>query len=153
MFSVKEIIGSMPYREAQAWIFVIVNAIVATTYGFEVIGNESLPAFAGLIIVAVCTSFYTIILIIPTAIIFNRSANDGMDERDKRIRAEAGGAAFCTLLVMTGASLGGYVFHSNGDLLFHTILLTILLAHFVYALSTAVKYRRSGAPVFMTPQD
>lgn len=159
MASFKALIGSTSYREAQAWVFVIVNAIVMTIYGLEVIANrgvldgQGLPALAGLITVAVCTTFFTVLLIVPTAIIFNRTANEKADERDRRIHIEGRSMAFWTVFILTSLSLIAYVFHFSGDLLFHSVLMTILASQFVYAFASAVKYRRSGAPVFRKAQD
>jgi hypothetical protein len=148
----KEFFGSTSYREAQAWVFVVVNAVVMTVYGLEIVGGE-LPALAGLIVVSVCTTFFTILLIIPTAIVFNRTANERADERDRRIHTEGAALAFWTVFVLASLSLVGYIFHASGDLLFHFILMSILAAQFIYAFSVAVKYRRSGAPLFMRAQD
>ncbi|MEP3655047.1 MAG: hypothetical protein ABJO36_09135 [Litorimonas sp.] len=158
MTSFREFIGSTSYREAQAWVFVVVNMIVMIVYGQEVfagnglIDGESLPAIAGLIIVGVCTTFFTILLIVPTAIIFNRTANEAADERDKRLHTEGAALAFWMVFVLASLSLIAYVFHASGDILFHSVLMTILLAQFVYAFATGVKYRRSGAPMFQKAQ-
>lgn len=154
MISRNENIGLTSYREAQAWVFVVVNAIVLTIYGLEVFSSrglldgQGLPALAGLIIVGVCTTFFTILLIIPTAIIFNRTANEAADERDRRIHTEGAALAFWTLFMLVGLSLIAYVFHAAGDVLFHSVLMVILVAQFTYAFAVAIKYRRSGAPFF-----
>lgn len=155
----KRFIGASSYREAQSWVFMIVNALVIAIYTKEVLvtggvsGDPNLPAIAGLIIVGVCTTLFTILLVIPTAIIFNRTANDRADERDKRIQAEGGALAFWTVFTLISVSLIAYAFHKTGDLLFHTVLITILIAQFVYACVSAVKYRRASPPILREAQD
>ena len=155
----KEFFGSTSYREAQAWVFVVVNAIVLTIYGSEGLGNggflsgEGLSALAGIVIALVCTTFFTILLIVPTAIIFNRTANEKADERDKQIHTQGAAAAFWTIFALASLCLVAYVLHSSGDLLFHSIMMSILVAQIVFALVVAVKYRRSGAPLFLGSQD
>lgn len=159
MTSFKEFIGSTSYREAQAWVFAIINFSILTIYISEVMENrylldgQGLPAFSGLILVGVCTTVFTLFLITPTAIIFHRTANDRPDERDKRFYNEAGAVAFWTLVFTVGPSLVAYVFHGLGDLLFHTVLIAILIAQLVYALSIAIKYRRSGMSFLTKDQD
>lgn len=155
----KHIIGSIAYREAQALIFVVINLSVLTIYGSEVWSNKAmldgagLPAFAGLILVAICTTVFTIFLIVPTAILFNRTANEKADERDKRIYIEGRSLAFWSLFILVSVSLMAYVFHQIGDLLFHTVLMSILVAQLVYAFSIAVKYRRVGVSILPELQD
>jgi len=152
MAFLKRFFVSTSYREAQAWVFVIVNAIVLTVYGLEILAG-GLPALAGLIIVAVCTTFFTILLIIPTAIMFNRTANEKADERDRRIYTEGAALAFWTMFMLASLALAAYIFHKSGDILFHSILTSILAAQFVYAIMTALKYRWSGAPLFLRAKD
>jgi len=153
MSSLKQIMTALSYKEVEAWVFVIVNSLVIAIYSKEVFGGsgvvneEGLPALAGLIIVGVCTTIFTILLIIPSALIFNRTANDPADERDKQIRAEGGAIAFWTLFILTTAALVSYVAHQSGDMLFHSVLISILGAQFVYAFILALKYRRTGAPL------
>jgi hypothetical protein len=150
MSYLRNIIGSISYREAQAWSFALINIAVLAIYSLEIWANkgimdgEGLPAFAGLIIVAVCTTIFTILLIVPTAIIFNRTANEKADERDRRIYTEGRSRAFWVLFILGCFALIAYVFHQIGDLLFHTVLMSILIAQLVYALSIATKYRQIG---------
>ena len=99
------------------------------------------------------SGIFTILLIVPIAILFNRTANEKADERDRRIHMEGAALAFWTVFVLAGLSLVSYVFHASGDLLFHSILMSIVGAQFVYAVSVALKYRRSGAPISMRAQD
>ncbi|WP_427450454.1 hypothetical protein [Litorimonas sp. WD9-15] len=158
MSALKKFVTALSYKEAQAWVFMIVNILVIAIYskevfsGPDVMNEAGLPAVAGLIIVGVCTTIFTILLIIPTAIIFNRTANDPADERDKKIRAEGGAVAFWTLFILTASTLISYVAHQSGDMLFHSVLIAILAAQFIFACVLAIKYRRIGAPLISREQ-
>lgn len=152
MSYLKNIMASLSYREAQAWIFGAINFIVLAIYTSEIwvskaiLDGAGLPAFAGLIVVAVCTTIFTIFLIIPTAILFHRSANEAADERDRRIYTEGRSRAFWVLFCLGSLALIAYIFHQKGDLLFHSVLMSIVAAQFVCAISIAVKYRKIGMP-------
>lgn len=155
----KRIIGSTSYKEIQAWVFSIINLAILSIYGSEVwahigsLDGNGLPAFAGLILVSICTTVFTVYLIVPTAILFHRTANERADERDRLIYMEGRALAFWTLSILVSLSLIAYVVHQIGDLLFHTVLMSILAAQLVYAFSTAVKYRKAGVSLLSDLQD
>jgi len=159
MWFFRRIFALVSYKEVQAWVFIVINLAVLTIYGSEIWTNgrvtdeAGLPAFAGLVIVAVCTTVFTVSLIVPMAIIFNRTANERNDERDLRIHREGRSSAFWVMFLLGCFSLVAYVFHNIGDLLFHSILVSILLSQLTYAFSTAVKYRRTGTSLFSEVQD
>lgn len=159
MSYLNNLIGSVSFKEAQARVFVVVNIAVLAIYGTEVWANTGildgagLPSFAGLILVTICTTIFTIFLIIPTAIIFNRTANEKADERDKHIYMEGRSRAFWVLFLLGSLALIAYVFHQIGDLLFHTVLMSILAAQLVYAVSVAANYRQIGASILPEAQD
>lgn len=137
----------MSFHEKSSWamglIMLIglawyVKTVASMSAGLEGVAPPVLPIVAVYIVIIVVLSIAGHIMI---AITKPSEADDTMDERDKLIAARAGNAAGVALGVGILASLGNYLISYDGNLLFHAVFLSLMVAQITEYAARIVYYR------------
>jgi len=124
------------FREKTAWIMCVALLLGGVFYGRVIVAGsrtlgEIMPPLIPVIVI------YTVILIgiaifghIGAALISVKDATEPEDEREARIKVQAGHFSGYVLGAGVLASMGYYLVSYNGHSLFHLIFGTLMLAQF-----------------------
>lgn len=141
----------MSFREKSAWLMVIILIIAGANYFLQIYwlsnaAGQVIPpiapmtiAYIILIVIAAIIGHAVIALIAPT------EANAPMDEREKRIEHRAGNWSGMILCVGAIAGLIHFSVNADGNLLFHIIVGSLLVAQISEYVSQIWFYRRGFA--------
>lgn len=139
----------MGFKERSSWVMAVIFVVLGVYYGDAVysiaLTQGSFPApETKLASTAILVSIVgSIAANIVAAVMSPEDANAPEDERDKLIFSRAGNIAGWVLGCGVFGGLGHYLFHGDGDALFHILVGSLILSQLgLYVLQ--VYYYRSG---------
>lgn len=138
----------MSFHEKSAWVMAVVLLPAAAWYFSIVVqasaalGETAPPVLPVVVIYVIIIIVLSIVGHILVAVTKPSEADDALDERDRIIASRAG--SFSGLLLGLGvlAGLGVYLFHYDGNLLFHMVFGALMLAQLGEYGAKIVSYRR-----------
>ena len=141
---------NMTFHERSAWIMTILLVLIGGWYlngvwQMSLAMGETAPPLMPFI--AVATVFLVIGAIIShtiAALIDPESANEGEDERDKQVMQKSGNLAGYVLGFGCFAGLWHFVWLSDGNMLFHIIVASLIASQIAEYVLTILYYRRGG---------
>ena len=137
----------MSFREKSAWIMSIALLVTGALYLRTLTGlsvdNDllTLPILPFIIGYTIILTVIAVIGHIVIAIQSPRDANNALDEREQKIIERSGhwsGYAFAAGVFL---SLGFYLLHYNGNLLFYTVFASIIVSQLIEYLIQIVLFR------------
>ncbi|WMS88949.1 hypothetical protein [Pleionea litopenaei] len=138
----------MSFQEKSAWIMIL--ALIISGF-FYFSGVVHLSMSLGSLVPPLLPSLikYTVTLVIISAVshivmaaMNPKEANQKLDERERGIFDRAGHWSGFILGFGVVMALGGYLFSYNGDIMFYTILATLMLAQIAEYVLRIVFYRK-----------
>ncbi|CAB0150774.1 hypothetical protein PSI9734_01213 [Pseudidiomarina piscicola] len=137
----------MAFREKSAWLMLVVLLLVGgyvayTGFSYYLTAQEVPPFLPIVIQLTVSLIAFSVIGQIVLGIAHRRTASEPADERERLITQRGQAVAGFVLAFAIITSLLHYMFHLNGDLLFFSCLISLVLAQvFEYAVQI-IGYRR-----------
>lgn len=123
----------MSFREKSAWIMCVAllvggmvyfSTVVSIGFESEQLASPAMPLLVAYILV-ICV--LAVLGHIIAATLAPKDAHNAVDERERQIFSRAGHYASFVSGAGVVMSLGVYLFSQSGDLLFHTVLASLML--------------------------
>jgi hypothetical protein len=122
----------MSFREKSAWLMAAVMT-VAGLYYFQIVraasqalGETAPPAVAIAFVVVIVVA--SIVAQIVLALSTPKEANAPADERERLIHQRAGHWSGLVLATCAVVSLGHFMVHGDGNMLFHLVMASLIVA-------------------------
>ncbi|MEP1229197.1 MAG: hypothetical protein ABJG88_00835 [Litorimonas sp.] len=132
---------------ALIWILIDLNREEMAETG------QWLPPENGIGLLALWFITYMLFIFLPLIILYRKTGNGGIDERDADLYRQTGANGFCILQVLTFLALFWYMRHDDGLLLFNSILVALLVSVAVSSFILYVRYRAISAPLLSTDDE
>lgn len=136
----------MSFSEKSAWVMFIVLSVVAGGFIIDVVqASAAIGAIAppvmvvGFVVTMIVVSIIAHILL---AITSTRDANRKKDERERYIELWSVAKAEFVFAFGVISSLGYYIFHNDGNLLFYMVLVSLIVSQILEYLLQIIAFRR-----------
>jgi hypothetical protein len=120
----------MSFRERSAWLMAAVMT-VAGLYYFQIVrgasqalGETAPPVVAFVVVIVVASIVAQIVLALSAP----KEANAPADERERLIHQRAGHWSGLVLATCAVVSLGHFMVHDDGNMLFHLVMASLIVA-------------------------
>lgn len=137
----------MSFREKSAWVMALLMIAVGLCYWRTV--SAASQAIGSTAPAAVVFSFVVLVvvgsIVVQTVLALSapREANAGADERERRVEAKAGHWAGVLLAVGAVLSLGHFLMRADGNMLFHLVMASLIVAQIAEYAFQIILVRRS----------
>lgn len=141
----------MAFQEKSAWIMALALLAAAGFYFGSVLsmsaqaGDWVSPGLPALLVYTVVLVAVAIVGHAIVAALSPKEPNARLDERERLIKMRAGNISGYILTSGVVISLGLYWLHTNGDLLFYSVLAALMLAQVAEFLLQILYYRMGRA--------
>jgi hypothetical protein len=122
----------MSFREKSAWLMALLM-IAAGLYYFHIVsaasralGETAPPAVAIAYVILVVAG--SVVVQIVLALSSGKEANAPADERERLVRQRAGNWSGLVLATLVVASLGHFLVRADGNMLFHLVVASLIVA-------------------------
>lgn len=139
----------MPFREKSAWIMSIILLLAGAFYFYAVAmiwsdsGQLARPTLPRVVAYTACLVVMSVVGHVAIALLAPRDANARPDERERQIFSRAG--RYSSFVIASGIvmSLGLYLLSHDGDLLFYTVLASLMIGQVIEYAIQIFLYRTS----------
>ena len=132
----------MSFREKSAWVMAAVMIVTGLWYASLVRSAPEAPVIGPLLPYVLAVIALSIAVQVGLAILSPKEAGAPRDERERLVSARAGQISGIVLAVGVVASGGVYVMFPHGNMLFHHLLGSLIVAQVVEYAAEIVLLRR-----------